>query len=71
MNSKDLKVLSDAGLIIPINKEFKELAYDLIRKIVKNPFDYVNEDREDLITLGAIYGMIRIVDAIYEKEDQK
>lgn len=52
------------------NEEIKALAFDLIRQGVKNPFDYVNEDREDLITLGVIYGMIRIVDAICEKEKQ-
>lgn len=53
------------------NEELKALAYDLIRQGVENPFDYVNEDREDLITLGVIYGMIRIVDAICEKEEQE
>lgn len=52
-------------------EEIKALAFDLIRQGVKNPFDYVNEDREDLITLGVIYGMIRIVDAICEKEERK
>lgn len=52
-------------------EEIKALAFDLIRQGVKNPFDYVNEDREDLITLGVIYGMIRIVDAICEREEQE
>lgn len=53
------------------NEEIKALAYDLIRQGVKNPFDYANEDREDLITLGVIYGIIRMCDAICEKEEQK
>lgn len=52
------------------NEEIKALAYDLIRQGVKNPFDYVNEDREDLITLGVIYGIIRMCDEICEKEAQ-
>lgn len=53
------------------NEEIKALAFDLIRQGVKNHFDYTDEDREDLITLGMIYGMIRIVDAICEKEEQE
>lgn len=53
------------------NEEIKALAYDLIKQWVKNSFNYTDEDREDLITLGVIYGMIRIVDAICEKGEQE
>ena len=52
------------------NEEIKALAYDLINKLVANPFVYNDKKREDLLTLGAIFGVISAVDAICKKEEQ-
>lgn len=67
MNSKEVKVLSDAGLIYPSDSALKVLAYDLIEKFVANPFEYNDENREDLLTLGAIFGVISAVKTISEE----
>lgn len=53
------------------NEELKELAYDLIDKAIKSPYDCENEEREDLLVIGEIYGIIRMCDAICEKEEQQ
>lgn len=53
------------------NEELKALAYDLIDQLVASPFDYNDENREDLLTLGAIFGIISAVDAICKKEEQE
>lgn len=55
-------------------EELKALAYDLIDQLVASPFDYNDENREDLLTLGAIFGVISAVDAICKickKEEQE
>lgn len=52
-------------------QEIKALAYDLIDQLVASPFEYNDENREDLLTLGAIFGIISAVNAICEKEKQK
>ena len=64
MNSKDVKVLSDAGLIYPSDNEIKVRAYESIEELIASPFDYTDENREDLLTLGAIYGVVQAVKAI-------
>lgn len=51
-------------------EEIKALAFVLIEMILANPFEY-NENREDTLTLGAIYGVVSAVKAICEKEEQK
>ena len=53
-------------------EEIKALAYDLIDNAIKYPYDYdyENEEREDLLVLGEIYGIIRMCDAICLKEEQ-
>lgn len=68
MNSKEVKVLSDAGLIYPKDNEIKALAYDAIDELVGSPFDYTDESRDDLLTLGAIYGVISAVNKICKEE---
>lgn len=52
------------------NEEIKALAYDLIDNAIESPYDYGNEEREDLLVLGEIYGIIRMCDAICLKEEQ-
>jgi len=51
-------------------EEIKALAFDLIDNAIKCPYDYTDENREDLLTLGAIFGIISAVDAICKKEGQ-
>ena len=53
------------------NEEIKALAYDLIDQLVASPFEYNDENREDLLTLGAIFGIISAVNAICKEEEQK
>lgn len=52
-------------------QEIKALAYDLIDQLVASPFDYNDENREDLLVIGEVYGIIRMCDAICEKEERK
>ena len=52
-------------------EEIKALAYDAIDKLIGSPFDYTDENREDLLTLGAIFGFISAVNEICEKEEQE
>ena len=52
-------------------QEIKALAYDLIDNVIKCPYDYENEEREDLLVLGEIFGIIRMCDEICEKEKWK
>lgn len=49
------------------NEEIKALAYDLIDNVIKCPYDYENEEREDLLVIGEVYGIVRMCDEICEK----
>lgn len=53
------------------NEEIKALAYDLIDNAIKCPYDYTDENREDLLVIGEIYGIVRMCDAICEQEEQE
>lgn len=53
------------------NEEIKALAYDLINNAIKCPYDYTDENREDLLVIGEVYGIVRMCDAICEKEEQE
>lgn len=50
-------------------EELKALAFDLIDNAIKCPYDYTDENREDLLVIGEIYGIVRMCDAICEQED--
>lgn len=52
-------------------QEIKALAYDLIDNVIKCPYDYTDENREDLLVLGEVYGIVRMCNEICEKEKQK
>ena len=53
------------------NEEIKALAFDLIDNAIKCPYDYTDENREDLLVIGEVYGIVRMCDAICEREEQE
>jgi len=53
------------------NEEIKALAFDLIDNAIKCPYDYTDETREDLLVIGEVYGIVRMCDAICEREEQE
>ena len=53
------------------NEEIKALAFDLINNAIKCPYDYENEEREDLLVIGEVYGIIRMCDEICGKDKRK
>lgn len=53
------------------SEEIKALAYDLIDNAIESPYDYGNEEREDLLVLGEVYGIIKMCNKICDKETQK
>lgn len=52
-------------------QELKSIAYETIAEIVGNPWEYLDEeesaDRMRIATLGAVYGIATLVEAMGER----
>lgn len=44
----------------------KCIAYEVISETIGSPYDYIDTSRDDLLTLGEIYGIVKVTNTICE-----